>query len=143
MRFRRETDAGVPSLHAGADDREFVATDVTPAAIVQLYDDYLSSEADKIVAPLVGKWLRVAGPRGYPVPRRRGVTLLRFDRRAVEPYTRVEMKFHGPDARQLLNAIPRGTEVVIVGTLASVTRSQVVLDHCEIESANLRSSPPP
>ena len=139
VRFRRDTEEWAPSPHAGSENREFVDPTVTPAMLVALYEEHLSSEADALVAPHSGKWIRVSGPRGDTVPRRRGVTLLRFDRRPGAPLTRVEMRFREPDARQHLDAVARGTEVVVIGEIASVTRSQVVLDHCEIEGTNPRS----
>jgi hypothetical protein len=116
-----------------------VDPDVTPASLVGLHETTISSEAEKLIAPSLGKWIRVSGPRGSTVPRRRGVTLLRFDRRPGSPLTRLEMRFRETDARDHLEAIPRGTEIVVVGKIASVTRAQMILDDCVVEEANPRS----
>jgi hypothetical protein len=139
VRFRRDAEGWTEPPQELAEGREFVDADVTPAALIALYDDHLSIDADALVAPHVGKWIRVWGPRGTTVPRRRGVTLLRFDRRPRQPFTRVEMQFRGADVRARLDAIPRGTETVVIGMIASVTRSQLVLDRCEVDEANPRS----
>jgi hypothetical protein len=139
VRFRRHAEEDVAALRARSEEREFVPPDVTPESLVRLYDEFISSEADALVAGHSGKWIRVSGARGSTVPRRRGVTLLRFDRRPGRPFTRVEMQFREPDARQRLDAIPRGTEIAVIGTIASLTRSQLGLDHCEVEAANPRS----
>lgn len=143
MRFRRDTEGGVTSGDAPPVAREFVDPDVTPAALVGLHETHISSEAEKIIAPHVGKWIRVSGPRGSTVPRRRGFALLRFDRRPGSPLTRLELRFREPDAREHLEAIPRGTDVVVVGTIVSVTRAQMILDQCEIEQPNPRSPAAP
>jgi hypothetical protein len=138
VRFRRDTDAGATEHRAP----EFGVPGLTPEFLVGLFEQYITSEAEVIIGPHDGKWMRVAGPRGTTVPRRRGVTILRFDRRPGAPFTRVEMQFREADAQARLDAIPRGTEVVVAGSIASITRSQIVLDHCEIEGANPRSQPP-
>jgi hypothetical protein len=141
VRFRRDTEEWAAPAREQPERRDFVPPEVTPATLVVLYDEHISSEADGLVAPYAGKWMRVSGPRGTTVPRRRGVTLLRFDRRPGAPHTRVEMRFRETGARQRLDAIPRGTEVVVVGALASITRSQIVLDRCELEESNPGSTP--
>jgi len=143
VRFRRDTEEWAAPAPEQPEGREFVPPEVTPASLVVLYDEHISSEADGLVAPHAGKWMRVSGARGSTVPRRRGVTLLRFDRRPGRPHTRVEMQFRESDVRKRLEAIPRGTEVTVVGRLTSITRSQIVLDHCELEGPNPRSASTP
>lgn len=111
----------------------FVEPDVTPDALVDLYQQHMSSEAKEILGSNLGRWMRVTGTRGDVVPRRRKATLLRFERRGSRPATRIEMNFDGLAWRAILEKVPRSSEIAVVGVLRAATRSQVTLDHCELD----------
>lgn len=134
MRLRRNAKPVERSIEPqAAAARVFVEPELTPEALVYLYQQHLTSEATAMLGPNIGRWMRVSGPRGDVVRRGRKGVLFRFQRKGSRPATRVEMNFDGPDWRDRLTEIPSGTEIAVVGVLRAATRSQITLDHCELD----------
>jgi hypothetical protein len=118
-------------------EREFVGSDITPEFLTGLYESHITSEAAQLSAPYFGKWMRLSGPLGGVVRRSSTEALVRFDRRARGPRVpvRVEMVVRGRQACDQVAGLKPGTEIEVVGLIKAATRSQVVIDQCEVEAS--------
>ena len=117
-----------------AGPRLFVEPDVTPEALVELFQQHMASEAKEILGSNLGRWMRVTGTRGDVVPLRRKGTLLRFERTGSRPATRIEMNFDGLAWRAILEKVPRSSEIAVVGVLRAATRSNSAARNARISS---------
>ena len=135
-RFRRVRHRGAseaPKRQGAA--RTFVESNVTPEYLTELYERHITSEAAKLSAPHFGKWIELTGPLGGVVRRSTTEAVVRFDRRrrANRVPVRVEVIVRGKQACDQLAELKPGTEIAVVGMITAVTRSQVVIDQCEVE----------
>ena len=131
--------------HRGASDapkrqsreRVFVESSVTPEYLTGLYESHITSEAAELSAPYFGKWIRLTGPLGGVVRRSSTEALVRFDRRPRGPRVpvRVEMIVRGKQACDRVAELKPGAEIAVVGMIKAATRSQVVIDQCEVEAS--------
>jgi len=110
---------------------------VTPEYLVSLYEMHVGREADALASPHFGRLLRVSGRVGDMVGNGR-LLIVRFDRRASPSAVRIEMWFHGRAGDRVIRST---RDVTVVGSIYGVTRSQITLDHCTLESDANRRAP--
>ena len=108
---------------------------MTPEFLVSLYEVHVGRAAHALASPYLGRLLRVTGRIGDTVGNGR-LLIVRFDRRASPSAVRIEMWFHGRAGDRVVRS-PR--EVMVVGSIHGVTRSQITLDHCVVESEAYRA----
>jgi hypothetical protein len=136
--FGRDKDAEKrETASAERSTREFA--DVNAEYIIKFYREHSGIQAQKLVQPYMGKWLRVAGPLGdvggWDNSTRCSYVSFRYSL-GVEP---VLMEFS--DRRVVegrLAGLPLGAGLTVIGRIDSVAAGQaIILADCELESVTM------
>jgi hypothetical protein len=114
---------------AGKVQRDFVTKEITPKYLSDLYDSHTSIQADALVKPLLGQWMRVSGSvlevtkmaAGYPF-----VQIKNKDN--VHLALSFSEKWSGK-----LSVLAKGHDITVVGRISSTGNSTIRLEDCELD----------
>ncbi len=119
----------VPSPAYQERARDFVPA--TAMELTQLFVDHVSAQADKLIQPYLGKWLRVQGEVKdvFSLTDEWGV-ILRMDRPPSLGIS-TSLRFNQNEGTRL-QMLPRGSMLTVIGQISRVERDSVWLHNCEI-----------
>lgn len=122
--------------------REF--SDAEPAEIMSVLTGATTDiQANKLLRPYYGKWLRVSGPLENATAWSSGSSLVTFSNFLSIGENRVNAFFNDEHVVEGRLALLRvGTRLTIIGQITDVGRLGITLMHCEIESVASREIKP-
>jgi hypothetical protein len=103
--------------------------DVTPDYLIGLFDQHTSIQAQRLIEPYIGKWMRVSGKLRDISDHTYG-SQLSFERSRLGG--NVYMWFRQPDRKDRLSVLRRGTRLTVLGQIQWVNNMEVNLDNCEL-----------
>lgn len=118
-----------PSL---APEREFV--DVTPEELMQMCHEHMDIQAQRLVQPYKGKWMKVSGRINNirsSSDESAQVTFIRDTGGLIRDFY---MYFKGTKWVERLAVLTRGNSVVVIGKITEISGICVTLQDCEIAS---------
>ena len=104
--------------------------DVTPDYLRSFFVEHISIQAQRLIEPYIGKWMRVSGPLD-DVSNNEYFSQVVFERRPGT-HTVTYMYFRQPDRRDRLSVLRRGTELTVLGQIERVNAMEVHLNNCEL-----------
>jgi hypothetical protein len=126
MLSRRRSDG---QDQAGADSSGRVFTNTAPGELTKIFAENNHIQALKIIKPYLGQWLRVQGKVDDVDPFGIGGARLFLAKAAGQPF--FDLRFG--DKKPL--SLPRkGTPLVAIGRIRTVTSTRVSLSNCRLES---------
>ena len=111
-----------------ADER--IIVDVTPEYLMSFFAEHTSIQAQRLIEPYIGKWMRVSGPLGN-VSNTQNFAQVVFEHRP-QSFTVIYMLFRQPDRNNRLSVLRRGTQLTVLGQIKEVTQLTLHLDNCEL-----------
>jgi hypothetical protein len=109
--------------------REMV--DVTPDYLMGLFDQHTSIQAQRLIEPYIGKWMKISGKLS-DIMDNEYFSQVTFERDPQKRYGAVYMYFRQPDRRDRLSVIRRGTNLTVMGQIRNVANIELHLDKCEL-----------
>lgn len=118
--------------------------EASPEHLVRFYRDNLTIQADSLVEPFVGKWMRVSG-RVRDVSRHDRFTSLDLDRdppKGEEQAAGLNLYFYDEKyIDERVRTLTRGQQVILVGKVEKASAWSVSLGDCEFEQPDQAGSP--
>ena len=108
-----------------ADRKQLVPTKITPHYLVDLFRDYKSHEARKIIKPFMNKWMVVTG-NVFDV----GDEHVFLTHEGIRFYDRV-FAYFDKEKFENVTALLKGKKITVIGELAADTFN-IELCHCEV-----------
>jgi hypothetical protein len=109
---------------------ERIIVDVTPLYLMDLFSEHTSIQAQRLIEPYIGKWIRISGPLG-DVSDNEYFSQVVFEH-GPKMFAQVFMYFRQPNRSDRLSVLRRGTELTVLGQIERVNGMEVHLDNCEL-----------
>jgi len=109
-------------------NREII--DATPDYLMALFDQHTSIQAQRLIEPYIGKWMRVSGKLGN-VSNNEYFAQVVFEHRPSS-YPRIYMLFRQPNRSDRFSVLRRGTQLTVLGQIQEVAQLTLQLDNCEL-----------
>src|SRR5271155_2521408 len=125
-----------PLVHLRSDSSERVFAETTPTEIAEIISAHSTIQAQKLLAPYRGQWLRIEGKIQDISEYDHGFSMVTIDSRRGEP----EIIFFFTDRKVVerrLFGLKRGTHAVIVGQIDWMKFNDIALTNCELESVGM------
>ena len=121
--------AGVPAARR--------VVDVTPESLAAFHRDHMSMQADKLTAPVIGKWMKHSGRlsdvSSYHGDLANGFAQVTFELPPVPDRIQVYMLFRdGEVVEQRLAVLKKGDPVTVLGQIQWAHAYEMQLDNCEL-----------
>jgi len=113
-------------------DREFVGA--TPDDLMNMCRNHMDIEAQRLIRPYTGKWMKVAGRIRNVRSSSVNSAQVTFDRPTGPEIRDFYMYFRDPKWIDTLAVLSRGAELVVAGRITEISAICVTLDDCEIIS---------
>jgi hypothetical protein len=119
-------------------EREIV--NVAPAYLVDFFKEHTDIQANRLLEPYIGKWMRVSGPLGNVMSSsgvRVQVTFQHkplFERESEGMADWLTIYMYFPEAtKDRLALLPRGTPITVLGRIRDAGAASIELEDCELE----------
>jgi hypothetical protein len=130
----------VPKAQDEPKPEERTIVDVTPEYLMELYKDKLTFQADKLVLPYIGKWLKVSGEvRNISSPTA-GVMTMAF---VSSDNTSTTFMDYDKPWFDILSTVRRGQKISALCQVLRARRFEVDLYHCELQPQPNETPPRP
>jgi hypothetical protein len=113
-------------------EHDRVVVDATPQYLVGLFQTHLRHQAQRLVSPFIGKWLKISGTVSNVSEHKRWWTVsmwLPYDSRPSAFLASLRFE---PQWGDRLSVVSRDTEINVIGQIDEVTSTDLSLEHCEI-----------
>jgi hypothetical protein len=112
--------------------REFV--NQTPAELVGLYHNMTDLQAQKLLEPFIGRWIKVSGPfQNVRAASSNGIAWVDLSNNAgLRPGQATHLGFDADKWLARLSTLKLGEQLEIAGQIEAVDRHVVYLRHCEL-----------
>jgi hypothetical protein len=117
-------------INAVASKEEKIFIDLTPEQLIAFYADNTSIQADRLVAPSIGKWMSLSGRLSEVISSYPGFAQLTFTRRGLG--SQVFMYFRDQTLIDRLSMLNRRTQMTVHGKIEKVDMFAVHLGNCEL-----------
>jgi hypothetical protein len=125
----------VPLPSTRGDERIFVSASITPAHLLSFFKDRTSIQAQKLVAPFIGKWMKLSGNLDEVLSSNPSRAQVTFSGRGLgSELACVYMCFRTEDSIDRLSILKRGDSMAVVGRITHADAIQLDLDNCELEA---------
>jgi hypothetical protein len=126
--------ASVPSPSTEVGRRDFVGASITPEYLVGLFKDHTSIQANKLIEPFIGKWMKVSGHLNEVLSSTPDFAQVSFSGRGLtSDLAGIYMYFRSKDSIERLAILRRGDALTIVGEIREINSVQLTLESCELE----------
>jgi hypothetical protein len=130
----------VPSLTASSsallpasqvEGRTIVGADITPKLLCGFFNQYMHVQAQKLVQPYIGMWMRVSGNLANVREINSSLVMVRFD---AEEGASTLLFFDKEKWFNRLSILVKGNKVTVIGKIEQVDSTTFQLSECELTS---------
>jgi hypothetical protein len=119
----------LPLVPVAAEDRVLVGPDITPEYLLGMISGHTAIQADRLIGPFIGKWMRVSGNVFQISALSNGGANVAF---VVNLTDVISMSFDPPWSERL-SILTKGSQLTVIGQIARVSSSLGIgLEHCDV-----------